>query len=88
LIEARTYRWKGHSKSDKQRYRTKEEVKEWQERDPIARLAQKMIEASILTEDHLVKLQALVEQEIAEAIEFAKASPEPDPATILEGVYA
>ena len=88
LIEARTYRWKGHSKSDKQRYRTKEEVKEWQERDPIARLAQKMIEASILTEDDLAKLQARVEQEIAEAIEFAKASPEPDPATILEGVYA
>lgn len=88
LIEARTYRWKGHSKSDKQRYRTKEEVKEWQERDPIARLAQKMIEASILTEDDLAKLQARVEQEIAEAIEFAAASPEPDPATILEGVYA
>ncbi len=88
LIEARTYRWKGHSKSDKQRYRTKEEVKEWQERDPIARLAQKMIEASILTEEDLATLQTRVDQEIAEAIEFAKVSPEPDPATILEGVYA
>lgn len=88
LIEARTYRWKGHSKSDKQRYRTKEEVKEWQERDPIARLAQSMLEASILTEDDLAILQARVDQEIVEAIEFAKASPEPDPATILEGVYA
>lgn len=88
LIEARTYRWKGHSKSDKQRYRTKEEVKQWQERDPIARLAQQMIEASILTEDDLATLQARVEQEIIDAIEFAKVSPEPDPATILEGVYA
>jgi pyruvate dehydrogenase E1 component alpha subunit len=88
LIEARTYRWKGHSKSDKQRYRTKEEVKAWQERDPIAHLAQKMIEASILAEADLATLQARVEQEITDAIEFAKASPEPDPATILEGVYA
>ncbi|GIK73211.1 MAG: acetoin:2,6-dichlorophenolindophenol oxidoreductase subunit alpha [Chloroflexota bacterium] len=88
LIEARTYRWKGHSKSDKQRYRTKEEVKQWQERDPIARLAQQMIEASILTEGDLATLQARVEQEIIDAIEFAKVSPEPDPATILEGVYA
>lgn len=88
LIEAQTYRWKGHSKSDKQRYRTKEEVKAWQERDPIARLAQRMIEASLLTEDDLQRLQARVDEEIAAAIEFAKASPEPDPATILEGVYA
>jgi len=88
LIEAQTYRWKGHSKSDKQRYRTKEEVKAWQERDPIARLAQKMLEASLLREDDLQRLQARVDEEIASAIEFAKASPEPDPATILEGVYA
>uniref|UniRef100_A0A7C1FIE3 Pyruvate dehydrogenase E1 component subunit alpha n=1 Tax=Caldilinea aerophila TaxID=133453 RepID=A0A7C1FIE3_9CHLR len=88
LIEAQTYRWKGHSKSDKQRYRTKEEVKAWQERDPIARLAQKMLEASLLTEDDLQRLQTRVDEEIAAAIEFAKASPEPDPATIREGVYA
>ncbi|GIV68730.1 pyruvate dehydrogenase (acetyl-transferring) E1 component subunit alpha [Caldilinea sp.] len=88
LIEAQTYRWKGHSKSDKQRYRTKEEVKAWQERDPIARLAQKMLEASLLTENDLQQLQADVDAEIAAAIEFAKASPEPDPATIFEGVYA
>lgn len=88
LIEAQTYRWKGHSKSDKQRYRTKEEVKAWQERDPIARLAQKMLEASLLSETDLQHLQARADQEIAAAIEFAKASPEPDPATIFEGVYA
>ncbi|HAJ36690.1 MAG TPA: pyruvate dehydrogenase (acetyl-transferring) E1 component subunit alpha [Chloroflexi bacterium] len=88
LIEARTYRWKGHSKSDKQRYRTKEEVKEWQERDPIARLVQRMMAAGILTEDAFTQLQAQVETEIAAAIEFARNSPDPDPATILEGVYA
>ncbi len=88
LIEAQTYRWKGHSKSDKQRYRTKEEVKEWQERDPITRLAHKLLAAGILTEAAFSQLQAQVDAEIAAAIEFAKASPEPDPTTILEGVYA
>lgn len=88
LIEAKTYRWKGHSKSDKQRYRTKEEVKQWQERDPIARLAQRLLEAGLLDEGTLARMQAEVEEEIAAAIDFAKRSPEPDPATILEGVYA
>lgn len=88
LIEARTYRWKGHSKSDKQRYRTKEEVAEWQERDPIARLARQMMAAGILTEEVFTQLQVQVEGEIAAAIEFARNSPDPDPATILEGVYA
>ena len=88
LIEAKTYRWKGHSKSDKQRYRSKEEVKEWQERDPIARLAQRMLEANVLDEESLARMQSQVEEEIAAAIEFAKASPEPDPGTLLEGVYA
>ena len=88
LIEAKTYRWKGHSKSDKQRYRTKEEVKEWQERDPTARLAQRMLDAGLLDEAGLARLQAQVDDDIAAAIEFAKASPDPDPASILEGVYA
>lgn len=88
LIEARTYRWKGHSKSDKQRYRTREEVAEWQERDPIARLARQMMAAGILTEEAFAQVQAQVEGEIAAAIEFARNSPDPDPATILEGVYA
>jgi pyruvate dehydrogenase E1 component alpha subunit len=88
LIEAQTYRWKGHSKSDKQRYRTREEVKEWQARDPIACFAHKMTTAGIFTEEAFSQLQARVDAEIAAAIEFAKSSPEPDPATILEGVYA
>lgn len=88
LIEARTYRWKGHSKSDKQRYRTKEEVKEWQERDPIVLLAQRMQAAGLLADEELAALEADVTREIEASIEFAKGCPEPDPATILEGVYA
>ena len=86
LVEAKTYRWKGHSKSDKQRYRTKEEVKEWQERDPIPRLATRMIAAGLMTEAEFAALETEAQREIAAAVEFARTSP--DPATILEGIYA
>lgn len=88
LIEARTYRWKGHSKSDKQRYRTKEEVKEWQDRDPIGRLAARLTEAGLLDEAEQAQLAAKVEEEMRTSIDFAKSCAEPDPNTILEGVYA
>lgn len=88
LIEAKTYRWKGHSKSDKQRYRTKEEVKEWQGRDPILRLAAHLEQADGFTAADLAALTADVEQEIADAIAFAQQCADPDPAAILEGVYA
>ena len=88
LIEAKTYRYKGHSKSDKQRYRTKEEVQEWQEKDPIGRLSRPMIDAGLLTDADLTALEQRVADEIQEAIAYAQASPDPDPASIMEGVYA
>ena len=88
LIEAKTYRYKGHSKSDKQRYRTKEEVQEWQEKDPIGRLSRQMVEAGLLTDAELTALEQRVADEIQAAIEYAQASPDPDPGSILEGVYA
>ncbi len=88
LIEAKTYRWKGHSKSDKQRYRTRDEVMAWQELDPITRLAERMIDAALLSNDEFAHMEQEAEEEIAEAVEFAKACAEPDPATILEGIYA
>lgn len=88
LIEAKTYRWKGHSKSDKQRYRTKAEVAEWQARDPIRRLITRMQAQGWLDDEQFAQLEAITEQTIADAIEFAKQSPDPDPRAILEGVYA
>lgn len=88
FIEAKTYRWKGHSKSDKQRYRAKEEVKEWQDRDPIVRLSTQMQAAGLLTAAELAELETDVAREIEASIEFAKRCADPDPATILEGVYA
>jgi pyruvate dehydrogenase E1 component alpha subunit len=88
LIEAKTYRWKGHSKSDKQRYRTKEEVAAWKAKDPIARLVKRMKAAGWLSDEELAQMEAETANTIQEAIEFAKQSPDPDPSQITEGVYA
>jgi pyruvate dehydrogenase E1 component alpha subunit len=84
LIEAVTYRWKGHSKSDRQLYRTRDEVKEWMEKDPIERF-RKVLGVS---DSEFKKMQEQSKEQIQEAVKFAENSPEPDVATILEGVYA
>ncbi len=87
LIESLTYRYKGHSKSDKQAYRTKEEVKAWQERDCIARFERMLIETGLLTAREAADIESSVQAEIEAAIAFADASPEPDPAALLDDVY-
>jgi TPP-dependent pyruvate/acetoin dehydrogenase alpha subunit len=84
LIEAVTYRWRGHSKSDRQLYRTREEVKSWMGKDPIHRFA-KLLDVN---DEEFKKIEAQAKEEIRKAVEFAEASPEPDVATILEGIYA
>ena len=84
LVESLTYRWRGHSKSDKQAYRTRDEVKEWQARDPIPRFAAVLG----LTEVELAELREQATRRIDEAVAFAEASPEPSVSSILEGVYA
>jgi pyruvate dehydrogenase E1 component alpha subunit len=84
LVEALTYRWRGHSKSDRQLYRTREEVKAWQARDPIRRLADLLG----LSEAEQAELAQRARGQIEEAVAFAQASPEPDLSTIMEGVYA
>ncbi len=84
LVEAVTYRWRGHSKSDKQAYRTRAEVKEWQQRDPIPRFAA----ALGLNESELEVVRREAHARIDQAVAFAEASPEPATGSILEGVYA
>lgn len=88
LIESVTYRWRGHSKSDRQAYRTRDEVKEWQEKDPIPRFARRLIEARMLDEDGLEAIRQRAAQRIEDAVAFSENSPEPDVSTIMEGVYA
>lgn len=87
LIESMTYRWRGHSKSDRNRYRTKEEIAEWMEKDPILRLSALLREHDIVTEQDIKDIEASVDEEIAEAIEFARTSPDPLTEDVTRDVY-
>lgn len=88
LIESLTYRWSGHSKSDAQVYRTREEIKKWMEKDPIKRYREILIDGKILTEKDDRDLEKEVISKIQEASEFAKESPFPDPSEVEDDVYA
>lgn len=89
LVEAKTYRYKGHSKSDKQAYRSREEVRDWQDnRDPILRFANLLVLAGVITEAEAATMRDQAIATIDEAVEFSENSPEPSVADILDGVYA
>jgi len=88
LIEAVTYRYKGHSKSDRQVYRTKEEVQAWMARDPIARFRSWLIARGWLSEAEAAELEARARQAVEEALRSAEGDPEPSVASLAEGVYA
>ena len=88
LIEALTYRHRGHSKSDRNRYRTKEEIDAWIERDPIVLLEQDLMAHGLIDEAELEALKEGVEQEIEEAVAFAKDSPSPSVDSLTDFVYA
>jgi len=88
LIECKTYRYRGHSKSDRNRYRTKDEIDDWMSnRDPIERYEAQLVEFGIATADELAAIRTSVEEEIAAGIEFAKASPAPEIADLADYVY-
>ncbi|WP_303898620.1 MULTISPECIES: pyruvate dehydrogenase (acetyl-transferring) E1 component subunit alpha [Thermoflexus] len=88
LIEAITYRYRGHSKSDRQVYRTKDEVQAWMARDPIARLREALIARGWLSEAEAAALEERAREAVAEALRAAEGDPEPDVAQLTEGVYA
>ena len=88
LIESKTYRHRGHSKSDRNRYRTKEEIEEWKElRDPIALFESELRQFGILDDAGITEVRNAVEQDIATAIQFAKDSPMPNTGAVLDYVY-
>jgi len=87
LIESLTYRLRGHSKSDRNRYRDKEEIAEWQALDPIPRFAASLMEHGVLSETEVAELDTDTDREIAEAIELARAAPDPDVAELTRDVY-
>ena len=87
LVEAFTYRYRGHSAADPEIYREKEEVREWQQRDPIESFARRLIEAETITEEDLAEIREQVEAQVLEAVEFADASPEPPLDSIYDNLY-
>ncbi|MCX6081975.1 MAG: thiamine pyrophosphate-dependent dehydrogenase E1 component subunit alpha [Chloroflexi bacterium] len=89
LVEAQTYRYFGHSKSDRNLYRSKEEIEHWRNtKDPIKRLVTELSEIGLLNEALIQEIEQETASSIAAAVAFAEASPEPDPATVMEFVYA
>jgi len=88
LIEAVSMRMRGHSEHDDHKYVPKELLEEWARRDPIERYQAFLLEKGLLTPESLKTLESQVEGEIDEAVQFAENSPEPEPHTAAEGVYA
>jgi acetoin:2,6-dichlorophenolindophenol oxidoreductase subunit alpha len=88
LMVLNTYRWMGHSKSDAQLYRTKEEVNEWKKKCPIKRMRTYLVDNKITDDAALDKLDKQAEQDIENAIEYANNSPEPKIEDIFEDVFA
>jgi pyruvate dehydrogenase E1 component alpha subunit len=90
LIEARCYRFMGHSMSDPVHgvYRTKQEVEEHKEKDPIRRFIDQLEDAGLLTEDQLQAMDKRVHEEVDDAADFAENSPEPSVDTLYKYVYA
>lgn len=87
LIEAKTYRWFGHSISDQRIYRTKEEEQEWKSRCPILRFRAKLLEKDVLTEAELDKIEYTAFETIEKATKFAMDSPCPDVSELYDDVY-
>ena len=87
LLDIRTYRYKGHSMSDPQKYRTKDEVSEWIEQDPILHVLDIIKENKWLKEKEIEEINDWVKKEVAESVKFAEESPYPDAEELYEDVY-
>jgi len=88
LVESKTYRFFGHSKSDPRVYRSREEEQMWMAKDPIPRFANLLKEKGMATEEELKSIDELVDKEMEEALEFALNSPLPKLEEIAKYVYA
>jgi pyruvate dehydrogenase E1 component alpha subunit len=88
LLEATTYRWRGHNEGDRMTYRTKDEVAAWREKDAIPRFRAWLEARGYLDAGEEARLVAGVRAEVDEATEFARQSPWPAPEAVLDDVYA
>ncbi len=87
FLEVITYRYRGHSMGDPERYRKSDEVREWQEHDPIGIYRRYLVEQKTASEDELNNIDSQVALEIQQAVEYAEMSPEPAPEALFENVY-
>lgn len=87
FIEIRTYRYRGHSMSDPQKYRSKEELEEYQKTDPIERLKSYILDKKAASKNDLEEIEQKVEDTVLEAIDFAEESPFPDDDALYEDMY-
>lgn len=87
FLEAKTYRFRGHSMGDPERYRQKTEVHEWEENDPIGVYRKYLIENDIANEKELNKQDDIASEEVEDAIKFAESSPEPEAEDLFKKVY-
>ncbi len=87
LIEAFTYRYRGHSAADPEVYRDKEEVEEWREKDPIKTFRDRLLAEDVISEDDVEQMRERIEKRILEAVEFADASPEPPLESLYDNLY-
>ncbi|MCB0633102.1 MAG: pyruvate dehydrogenase (acetyl-transferring) E1 component subunit alpha [Saprospiraceae bacterium] len=87
FLEIRTYRYKGHSVSDPAKYRTKEEVQEYLDRDPVKQTEARILKEKIATEEEIKSIKAKVKKEIDDAVKFAEESNYPDPSELYTDNY-
>lgn len=88
LIEAKTYRWHGHSSIDAAKYRAPAEVEQWKEKDPIAAMERYLTQRNLFTPEWKQKMADDFALELDEAIEFAEKTPQAEPIECLDHVYS
>ena len=87
LVEAATYRYRGHSMADPEQYRTKDEVEEWRPHDPVETFPRRLVEEGVLGEDDVKRMDDEAMKAVDEAVKFAEESPFPDLASLYDDVY-
>jgi pyruvate dehydrogenase E1 component alpha subunit len=87
LVEAFTYRYRGHSAADPEVYRDKKEVEEWRKKDPISTFAERLTSEGVISEGDVEDLRKQAEKTVLEAVEFADASEEPRLESLYENLY-
>ena len=87
LVEALTYRFRGHSMADPEEYRTKAQVEEWRLRDPLATFGDRLEAAGLLSGEEREEIDTEAIARVDAAVDFAEASPEPTPESLYEDVY-